>query len=170
MKPLFVIGFMGAGKSTVGGMAAALLERPFCDLDKEIEAAEGRNVDELFDALGEEGFRAAEREVLERVSGHEDAVVACGGGVVTDAGSRALLSETGDVVYLAVSPEEAMARVGGETAGRPLLRGVRLDDAVALLSSRERLYDAVADLTIFTVGHSPEELAGRIATWERGRS
>jgi shikimate kinase len=169
MRPLFLIGFMGAGKTTVGRLVAERLDRPFCDLDREIESAESRSVDQLFELRGEEGFRAIERETLHRVAAHPDAIIACGGGVVTDEGCRALLDGSGDVVYLAVSPEEAMLRVGGETLGRPLLRDAHLDDASALLSSRERLYDAVADATILTVGRTPDEVADRVAEWVRSR-
>jgi len=164
-RPVFLIGFMGAGKSTVGRIVAERLERPFCDLDREIENAEGRNVDELFAKLGEAGFRDAERAALRRVAAHKDAVVACGGGVVTDEGSRAILHDSGEVIYLAVTPEEAIARVGAETAGRPLLRDAGFGGVAGVLASRERLYQSVADFTIPTVGHTPEEIAGRIVLW-----
>jgi shikimate kinase len=163
IQPLFLIGFMGSGKSTVGRLIAERLERPFCDLDEEIEIAEGRSIDELFERVGEEGFRDLERLALMRVGGHRDAVIACGGGVVTDEGSRAMLRDFGQVVYLAVTPEEALRRVGSEYAGRPLLRGsLPLDRATSLMSGRERLYASTADLTIPTVGHTPEAIADRI--------
>jgi shikimate kinase len=169
MRPLFLIGFMGAGKTTVGRLVAIKLGRAFCDLDREIESAESRSVEELFELRGEEGFRAVERDTLKRVAGHDEAVIACGGGVVTDEGCRAVLGGDSDVVYLAVSPEEAMARIGGDSSVRPLLRDAHLDAAAALMSSRERLYEEAADFTVLTVGRTPEEVAERVAAWVRSR-
>lgn len=163
MRPVFIIGFMGAGKSTVGHLLAGSLGRPFLDLDTEIEKVESKTVDELFVDAGESGFREAERAALLRAAQVPDAIVACGGGVVTDEGSRSILLGSGTVVYLAVSPEEALARVGAETVGRPLLRGARPEAATALLRSRERLYETVADIIVDTVGRSPEAVAGEIA-------
>jgi shikimate kinase len=169
MRPIFLIGFIGAGKTTVGRLVAEKLDRAFCDLDREIESAASRSVDQLFEMRGEAGFREVERETLERVSGHEEAIIACGGGVVTDEGSRQLLPERGDVVYLAVTPEEAIARIGADTVGRPLIRGEFAATAPALLASRERLYEQVADLTVVTLGKTPEQVADRIVEWARGR-
>jgi shikimate kinase len=170
MRPLFLVGFMGAGKTTVGRLVAGRLGRPFFDLDREIEVEEGRSVDELFALGGEKGFRDAERAALRRVSVGPEAVVACGGGVVTDEASRAQLCASGDVVYLSVSPAEALARVGDETAGRPLLRGTGIDAVTLLMSSRERLYDSVAGCTISTIGHTPEEVADRVVAWVGSRT
>jgi len=168
VRPLFIIGFMGAGKSTVGGMVAARLGRPFVDLDGEIERETGHTVAELFAAHGEEGFRQAEREALARVARQPGVVVACGGGVVTDEGSHAILRESGTVVYLQVSPEVAVARVGFDSAGRPLLRGGDLTSAEALLHSRERLYEAAADLIVDTVDRQPEQIVEEIVSLIEG--
>jgi shikimate kinase len=164
-----LIGFMGAGKTTVGRLVADALERPFRDLDAEIEKRTGLSVDDIFARYGEEGFRSREREALQRMCLEEDLVVACGGGVVTDEGSRTVLRDCGDVVYLIVSSEEALARVGAEDAGRPLLRGASLEAASALLAVRERLYEASADFVVSTSGAAPEDIAARIVAWVRSR-
>jgi len=164
MRPLFIIGFMGAGKSTVGGIVAARLGRPFLDLDREIERETGRTVAELFSAHGESGFRDAERAALALAARQPGIVVACGGGVVTDVGSHAILRESGTVVYLRVSADEAVARVGFDSSGRPLLLGGDLRSAEALLRSRERLYEAAADIVVDTVGRSVEQIADEIVT------
>jgi shikimate kinase len=169
MQPLFIIGFMGAGKTTVGKLVAEKLQRPFCDLDREIESAESRSIDQLFEMRGERGFRDVERATLRRVAVHDDAVIACGGGVVTDEGCRSLLDGHGDVVYLVVTPEAALARVGTDTSGRPLLPGTPAD-AVSLMSSREQHYVGAADLTVLTVGRTPEEVADRIVEWVWSRT
>jgi shikimate kinase len=165
-RPLYLVGFMGAGKSTVGRFVASRLQRPFSDLDKEIEITEGRSVEELFESAGESGFRDLEWAALQRVSAHSDAVVACGGGIVTDERSVDLLRETGDVIYLAVTADEAMSRIRDEVHGRPLLAGPDPVGAAALLGLRERLYEAVADFTVDTVGKSAEEVAGRVVEWQ----
>lgn len=165
MRPLFLVGFMGAGKTTVGHLLAAELSRPFTDLDSVIEERTGRSIAKLFAEVGEEGFRDAEREALEEVADQESAVIACGGGIVTDALSREVLSGAGDVAYLEVDAHEALSRVGGELSGRPLLQGADPAGAAALLGLRERLYEEVADFTVNTVGHTPEQVAERIAAW-----
>jgi shikimate kinase len=165
-RPLFLVGFMGAGKSTVGPILAKKLGRPFTDLDDEIEAQTGETVAELFAEGGEEGFRLAERDALVRVLASGPAVVACGGGIVTDGLSRILLMAGGDVVYLAVTSDEALDRVSGQCAGRPLLQGADPAGAAALLGLRERLYEMAADFTVDTVGRSPAEVADRILEWE----
>lgn len=165
MRPLYLVGFMGAGKSTVGRLLAALLDRPFCDLDKEIEVTDGRGIDGIFAQAGEDGFRDLELTALERICGHPDAVVACGGGIVTDERSTDLLRATGDVVYLAVTADEAMSRVADELHGRPLLAGPGPAGAAKLLSLRERLYERVADYCVDTVGKGPDEVAKRIIEW-----
>jgi shikimate kinase len=170
VRPVFIIGFMGAGKSTVGGIVAARLGRPFVDLDGEIERREGRTVAELFAAEGESGFRKAERAALAEVARQPGIVVACGGGVATDEDSYAILRESGTVVYLQVSPEEAVARVGSEVHGRPLLRGGSLESAASLLGSRERVYDAVADITVDTCGREPAAIADEVVPLLEGAS
>lgn len=162
MRPVFIIGFMGAGKSTVGGLVAALLGRPFIDLDMEIERETGSSVAELFATAGEAGFRAAERAALSAAARQPGVVVACGGGCVTDEGSYAILRESGTVVFLRVSPDEALARVGTDLAGRPLLQGGDPSSAAALLGSRERLYEAAADITVDTAERSPREIADEV--------
>jgi shikimate kinase len=168
VRPLFIIGFMGAGKSTVGGMVAARLGRPFLDLDCEIERETGRTVAELFAAHGEAGFRDAERAALAMAARQPGVVVACGGGVVTDEGSHAILRESGTVVYLQVSSEVAVARVGFDSSGRPLLRGGDMRTTAALLRSRERLYEAAADIIVDTVGRSPEEIVDEVVLLVEG--
>jgi shikimate kinase len=168
MRPVFIIGFMGAGKSTVGAMVAARLGRPFVDLDGEIERETGHTATEVFAAEGEEGFRAAERAALEAVAHRPGLVVACGGGVVTDEGSRTILRKSGSVVYLQVSSDEAIARVGSELSGRPLLRGGDPAAAAALLRLRERLYETAADIVVDTLHRTPEQVADEVVSLVEG--
>lgn len=167
VRPLFLVGFMGAGKTTVGRALATLLDRPFIDLDETIREHTGRDATELFAQIGEDGFRDLEREALRQAVLVPDAVVACGGGIVTNDASREVLETSGDVVYLAVTADVALARVRDQLDGRPLLAGASPAGAAALLGLRERLYEEVEDFTVDTVGRTPDELAAEIAAWVR---
>ncbi|MBA4371189.1 MAG: shikimate kinase [Coriobacteriaceae bacterium] len=161
MSSVFIVGFMGAGKSTVGRLVAGSLGLPYLDLDAEIESRLGATVGEIFDLRGEAVFREAEREALARAAEGPEAVVSCGGGVVLDDRNRSVLLASGPVVHLRVTPEEALARVGG-ASDRPLLRDQAPDAAAALLRAREALYEAVADVTVETVGRTPEAVAADV--------
>lgn len=161
MSHLFITGFMGAGKTTVGRMLAQRLGRPFIDLDDSVEQREGSTVAAIFDARGEDGFREAEHKALEALTGEPDAVVATGGGVVLREDNRSLLRELGTVVHLVVTPAEAMRRLGS-AEGRPLLHGRSPEDPAALLAARTALYAATADHSVDTVGRTADEVVNRI--------
>lgn len=158
MSHIFLTGFMGAGKSTVGRLVASHLGRPFVDLDALIEDREGSAVTEIFNQRGEDGFRLAEHDALAALGAHPDSVIATGGGVVLREDNRVVLSQLGTVVYLAVTPEEAIARLG-DAADRPLLAGAGLPAARAILGARLNLYTSTADHVVDTVGRS----AGAVA-------
>jgi shikimate kinase/3-dehydroquinate synthase len=154
-------GFMGAGKSTVGAIVAERLGLRFIDLDREIEAREHAQVPEIFSARGEDGFRVAESEALADVLAGPDAVVACGGGVVLRDANRAAMRAAGHVVYLSVSAEEALARIG-DTSGRPLLAGDGQALAQQILGARLSLYRACADVIVDTAGRTADEVADEV--------
>lgn len=162
MRHLFLTGFMGAGKTTVGRLVADRLGRPFIDLDAEITRREGMSVPDIFRQRGEESFRESEHDALQALGGAEPAVVATGGGVVLRPENRTLLSRLGTVVYLAVTPEEALARVGA-TPDRPLLVDGGLAVARAILDARLALYAHTADHVVATVGRTPAEVAEAVA-------
>ncbi len=161
-RHIFLVGFMGAGKSTVGRVVAQRLARPFVDLDERIEAVAGRTIREIFETDGEEAFRALETAALEALSGEAPSVVACGGGVVIRPENRAVLKRDGVTVYLQVTAGEAIARVG-DTGTRPLLSGPGASlAATTLLAARESLYRTAADVTIDTVSRDADEVADMI--------
>lgn len=151
---VFLIGFMGSGKSTVGRFLARELEMPFVDLDAAIESREGRRVTELFAERGEAAFRAMETDVLASLQDAEPSLVACGGGIVLSARNRELLGSLGCVVYLEVTAGEALARIG-DVEGRPLLAAGGPHVAATLLAAREGLYRSAADVVIDTGGKPP---------------
>ena len=118
---IVLVGFMGAGKTTVGRLLAAKLGVPFTDSDHVIEARAGKPIPRVFADDGEPAFRQLEHEVIAGLLRGEDTVLALGGGAAAHAGTRAVLAAAAvPVVYLRVSYAEAMGRVGGDR-GRPML-------------------------------------------------
>lgn len=166
MSHIFLTGFMGAGKTTVGRIVARRLGVPFVDLDAVVEELDGRGVPAIFAESGEEAFRCAETDALSSLTDHPDAVVACGGGVVLRDENRVLLRRLGRVFYLSVTAEEALARLG-DAAGRPLLEGEAGRLAPTLLEGRRALYAAVADETVDTAGMTPDAVADEIVARAR---
>jgi len=164
MSHIFLVGFMGAGKTTVARLLAERLDRPCVDVDEIIEAESGRSVREIFEDEGEPAFRALESRALLSLQTAEPSVVACGGGIVTRDENRSALKRLGCVVYLKVSAGETLARVGADGT-RPLLSGPGgVLAATSLLEARESLYAAVADISIDTVGLSAEQVADEVAS------
>jgi shikimate kinase len=161
---LWLVGMMGAGKSSVGAALASLLALEFIDLDRAIEAAAGRSIAELFAAEGEAAFRKREREAIEGVAGRR-AVVALGGGAMAQPGVASLLLASGTAIYLRARAETLAARVGEDEA-RPLLAGLgaeqRLARLASLLAEREGAY-LRAPLVIDTEGLDAAGVAAEIA-------
>lgn len=159
-RPIALIGLMGAGKSAVAPLLAVALGASAVDLDERIEATTGRTIREWFESEGEPAFRVREREALAQTLDSGAHVLACGGGIVTDAGSVALLRGRCRVVWLDVSPGEAARRLGQEAAVRPLLAGEPVESRLtAIHVQRERLYNAVAHDRIVTDGRTAAEVA-----------
>ena len=152
-KPIALLGLRGAGKSTLGQKLAQALEIPFIELDREVEKDAGAALGEVFAMYGQDAFRRFERRALERVlAQNRHAVIAAGGGLVTEAGSYKLLLERCQCVWLKASPEEHMARVIAQGDMRPFKgRSAAIDEIKKLLEDRNHLYSR-ADLTVDTSG------------------
>jgi shikimate kinase len=166
---IYITGFMGSGKSTVGPLLAAGLGYQFIDLDAAIEAKEGKAVPEIFRERGEVDFRSLERRELRLLSARSGIVVATGGGALTDPGSLAIVRESGVLVYLEVPFEIIIARLRGRR-GRPMIAaddGAPLGDEQlrervrSLLRSREPLYRR-ADIIVDAGSPSPGETVSAI--------
>jgi len=155
-RALFLVGMMGAGKTTVGKRLARRLGWPFVDADRELEARLGVPVQTIFELEGEPGFRRREAALIDELTQRTDVVFATGGGAVLDAGNREALRSRGRVVYLRASVGDLWHRLRRDKV-RPLLRTAdpraRIEELVTL---RDPLYREVAHLTIET-GRQPVE-------------
>ncbi|MGW2818698.1 shikimate kinase [Streptomyces sp. NPDC001415] len=156
--PLVVlVGPMGSGKSTVGALLAERLGVPYRDTDADIVAAEGRAISDIFIEDGEPHFRALERAAVRAALAEHTGVLALGGGAILDADTRALLAPH-PVVYLSMDVEEAVKRVGLNTA-RPLLAVNPRRQWRELMDARRHLYTEVARAVVATDERTPEEVA-----------
>lgn len=163
---LWLVGMMASGKSTVGRLVAGGEGARFLDTDDLVEEEVGRSVPEMWEAAGEEGFRAAEADVVLRLAGAraDPRVVATGGGVVLRGDLVEAMRGSGLVVWLDAAPETLEERVGGGE-GRPLLAG-----GPGLLSqidrSRRELYETACHHRVPTDHRTPEEVAEEVrALW-----
>jgi shikimate kinase len=158
---IFVTGFMGVGKSTVGRCLARTLELPFVDLDEAIESRTGETIADIFDRRGEAAFRELETEVLGEVVQGPPAVIATGGGTVTGEESRVLMEAHGVSVWIDL-PFASIARrvVGQEQAERPLFE--ERGQAETLFESRLPAYRACNLRIAVTAEDDPEQIAAGI--------
>jgi shikimate kinase len=159
---IVLVGFMGAGKSSVGRMLARLSGLPRFDTDEIVAARFGLTVSEIFEKHGEETFREAETEALREVVGKGTAIIVTGGGMVLRPENRQLLRELGTVVHLAADEETLYKRIS-RRATRPLLRTENPRATLSeLLRARLPHYREVADLEVDTSLLSHDEVARRI--------
>ena len=163
MNSVYLTGFMGTGKSSVGRSLARRLRRPFVDLDREIELAARSSVSAVFSLRGEAAFRRLERAALARAAKRPGAVVALGGGALIDSRSRALVARTGVLVRLSCSRRELLRRLRTKRASRPLLSGGPLPARIAVLMRARKAAGAAADLTVSTTGRSAAQAAAVVA-------
>jgi shikimate kinase / 3-dehydroquinate synthase len=165
--PIFLVGFMATGKTTVGRILAARLGWKLVDLDEVIVRDAGQTVSRIFETEGEAGFRAREASALGAVSRERALVVATGGGAACREDNLRAMLGAGRVVALAITPEEAVRRARGG-AGRPLLSGPDpIATATALLAARAPYY-ARAHLSVETVGRLPQDVARDVLAWMQG--
>ena len=159
------MGFMGTGKTEVGRRLARSLSRTFVDTDRLVEARTGRSVAAIFQDEGEEGFRSREREAVAVACALPDAVIATGGGALTDPENRRRLSAAGPLVCLTASPEDILRRVGA-SGTRPLLASCtsdteRLTRIREMLAARNSVYGG-ATHTIDTTGLTVDQVVDRV--------
>jgi shikimate kinase len=151
---IVLVGFMGAGKTTVGQLLATQLGLPFADADAVLEARTGTSVQQIFAQQGEPAFRALEHDTIASLLAGPRLVLALGGGAAEHEQTRQVLKEAEHTIYLHVPYQAALDRVGGDH-GRPMLSRPDLPD---IYRRRLTIYEEVATLTVGTDGRSPEQV------------
>ena len=159
---IFLVGPMGAGKTTIGRRLALVLQRDFLDSDQEIEQRAGANIPLIFEVEGETGFRTREKAMIAELTQRPAIVLATGGGAILDPDNRRCLVRRGFVVYLQTSVNEQLSRTCHDHH-RPLLQTAdprtRLE---SLLAIRDPLYREAADLIVTSDGQSPRAIVQKI--------
>jgi shikimate kinase len=170
---VYLTGFMGSGKSTIGPILANTLGWAFVDLDKAVESSVGRTVNEIFLELGEQAFREMERQVLHELERAHHTVVALGGGTIAEEQNFRCIVQSGILVYLKIPPDQLFLRLRRKT-NRPLLGGggtARLDEPalrsrVAELHRIREPYYLMADIVVETgtqpVGRTVDEVVRKL--------
>lgn len=161
-RRVFLVGPMGAGKTTIGKHLSSELSLPFFDSDREIERRCGADIAWIFDVEGEAGFRDREHQMLAELC-KEEGVIATGGGIVLREDNRELLAQSGIVVYLNTSVQQQVARTQKDKK-RPLLQTDEPEGVLAnLMVQRGRLYQDVASFIVDTDSRNPKVVAKEIA-------
>jgi len=155
---IFLVGFMGAGKTTIGRLLADRLGWSFVDLDAEVERREGRSVADIFASVGESCFRSMETESLRAVSGPGRSVIALGGGTYIDAANRSLVDSLGTSVYLDAPFDALFGRI--EDDGSRPLAGSR-SEMELLFAERVASYK-MARMRVDVASRAPEDIVNEV--------
>jgi shikimate kinase len=163
-RNIYLVGPMGAGKTTIGQRLARLLGLDFYDCDRELEARTGASVNLIFDVEGEKGFRVRETQMLRRLAARQGAVIATGGGSVLSPENRRRLKRTGIVVYLKTSVSQQLRRLERDRT-RPLLQHDDRESRLRRLArQRNPLYEEVADVVFRASSQSVQRSARELAS------
>lgn len=162
MKNIYLIGFMGAGKSTVAKELVKCLDARLVEMDQRIEEEQGMAITRIFETRGEPYFRDLETELLRTLAQEEKLVVSCGGGSVLRDENAALMKKQGCIVLLSATPETIYGRVKNST-NRPILNGnMNVEYIRGLMEKRHDRYESVADVRIETDGKTIREVCEEI--------
>ncbi|MCD6229005.1 MAG: shikimate kinase [Candidatus Omnitrophica bacterium] len=160
-KNVYIVGFMGTGKTTVGKLLAKRLNRKFIEMDEEIEKRENKKIVDIFSSYGESYFRKVEKEVLKEIAGRNNLVVSCGGGIVIDRENLQILKTTGIPICLEASVEVIYERTKNYTH-RPLLNVADPKKKIEeLLVYRAPFYQQIS-LRVDTSGLNPSQVVDKI--------
>jgi shikimate kinase len=147
-RKVYIIGFMGSGKTTAGKKLAAALGWQFIDLDKKIEEDSGKTIPELFSEFGEEYFRNTETKVLKNLKCKSDTVISTGGGAPCHSDNMSFMLDTGLTIYIKLTPGQLYSRLSESSGDRPLIKdldpGNLFEFIEEKLSFRERWYTQAA--------------------------
>lgn len=159
---IYLIGFMGTGKTTVSHRLSELLGFEEIDTDAMIACQESQSIAEIFASRGEQVFRNLETELLRKLGEEKHKIISCGGGMALRQENVRLMQENGVVVLLTAEPETILGRVQGDN-GRPILNGnMNVPYIQALLAKRLPYYEAAGEVVVATDLHSPQEIAEEI--------
>jgi len=161
MKNIYLVGFMGTGKSTVGKALAKVLNKEFKDLDELIEEREKRKIVEIFDQFGEQYFREVETAVVRDISERENLVIATGGGVVVNEENFSLLKKSGTLITLVASPEAIYERIKDSTE-RPLLNVENPLDTIKRMLFERAYYYIKSDFIVDTTEREIDDIISEI--------
>jgi shikimate kinase len=161
MKNIYLIGFMGTGKTTVGKIIAEKLKKSFVEMDSLIEEHEGKEINEIFENKGEPYFRNLEKELLLKLSGESDLVISYGGGAVCNEENISLVKRTGKVFCLSATAATIYERTK-KYSHRPLLKVASPLKQIEELLLRRFPYYRQADYIVDTEGVTPDEVAEKI--------
>lgn len=159
---IYLIGFMGTGKSTVSKELKKLTGRTIVDTDEVLESRAGMSIPQIFDRMGEAAFRQMESDLMKELAAESDLIVSCGGGVILREDNRETMKKSGTVVLLTAKPETVLRRVKNDDH-RPLLDGKKNVEAIAeLIAQRQPNYDLAKDVEVATDDLSAIEIAKEI--------
>lgn len=159
---IFLIGFMGAGKSTIAKCLKRIYEREIVEMDQMIEEQEQMSIPKIFEEKGEEYFRGLETSLLMELKGKQNLVVSCGGGTPLRTCNVEIMHKSGRVIFLTASPETVYERVKN-SHNRPLLeKNKNVSFIETLMKERKERYEAAADYLVSTDGRSAEEISWEI--------
>lgn len=161
-RSIFLIGFMGAGKSTIARALQRELGFPLIEMDERIVKEQGMSINDIFAQYGEDHFRDIESQLIVDIGKEEPSIVSCGGGVVVRPQNTQNMKEIGHIVFLKATPETIYERVKNST-DRPILNGhMNVEYIAELMEKRRALYEAAADITIQTDGKTREQICEEI--------
>ena len=157
-KNIFLIGFMGCGKSTMAGMLAEATGARLIEMDETIEKEAGMTINEIFETYGEAHFRDLESQLILRIAEQGGAVVSCGGGAILRPDNVTNMKKNGKIIYFSATPETIYERVRYST-NRPLLNGnMNAEYIKELMEKRLPRYEGAADITIVVDGKEKEQI------------
>lgn len=174
-RNIFLIGPMGAGKSTIGRHLAQQLDLEFFDSDQEIEKRTGANISWVFDVEGESGFRSREEKVIDELTKQHGIVLATGGGSIISCVTRNFLSARGLVVYLETTVNKQLFRTRRDSRRRPLLEMISSDarstrEVLEILAAkRNPLYEEISDMKVSTDSQNIKVVVNRIVVFYQKR-
>ena len=168
MENIFLIGFMGSGKSTIACELKKQLGMELVEMDARIVKEQGMRINDIFAQYGEDHFRDIESRLILTIGDEGNTIVSCGGGVIVRPQNTEYMKKSGKVVYLKATPETIYERVKHST-DRPILNGnMNVEYIAELMEKRRPLYEGAADITIVTDGKGRDEICKEIIQYVKG--